>query len=137
MRFSKYVIVFLVVVLICIIPCFEVLANNATNNQASGSNDTVNDILSMLGGGGIGVVGSKFMHAKTQVTGNKNPTINGLTDQVANLIQNDALKEVKDDLYKQLAVLKKQQKILHSKLNNIEFFLGKKYQEFDRKDTLH
>ncbi|EHJ12873.1 hypothetical protein CWATWH0003_2435 [Crocosphaera watsonii WH 0003] len=93
--------------------------------------------MTMLGGGGIGVAGNEMIKRKTSTSSEDVTPSNTSTELSTNPLYKTYIDQLKTELFKKLAVIEKRQKALHSKLNNIEFFLGKKYQEFDRKDTLH
>ncbi|WP_048315371.1 hypothetical protein [Crocosphaera watsonii] len=137
MRFLKVIVVFLLFIIIVGVPWLDVLANNAPKQGSQNVSDTINNFLTMLGGGGIGMAGNQVIKRKTSLPSEHATSSNTSTDLMRNPLYKAYIDQLKTDLFKKLAIVEKRQKALHSKINNIEFFLGKKYQEFDRKDTLH
>ncbi|MDJ0600432.1 MAG: hypothetical protein QNJ37_16525 [Crocosphaera sp.] len=91
----------------------------------------------MLGGGGIGVAGSSFLNKKQPPSNNQwdDSQISGFNLNSATS-QTD-LKELERRWLKDSEVIRNHQKKLQSKLNAIEFFLGKKFEYFNRRDTYH
>ena len=83
------------------------------------------------------MAGNQVIKRKTSLPSEHATSSNTSTDLMRNPLYKAYIDQLKTDLFKKLAIVEKRQKALHSKINNIEFFLGKKYQEFDRKDTLH
>ncbi|CCQ68475.1 MAG: hypothetical protein MK111_08720 [Crocosphaera sp.] len=137
MRFLKVIVCFSLFVIIIAVPWLDVLANNAPNQGSQNVSDTIENVMTMLGGGGIGVAGNEMIKRKTSTSSEDVTPSNTSTELSTNPLYKTYIDQLKTELFKKLAVIEKRQKALHSKLNNIEFFLGKKYQEFDRKDTLH
>ena len=137
MRFLKVIVCFSLFVIIIAVPWLDVLANNAPNQGSQNVSDTIENVMTMLGGGGIGVAGNEMIKRKTSTSSEDVTPSNTSTELSTNPLYKTYIDQLKTELFKKLAVIEKRQKVLHSKLNNIEFFLGKKYQEFDRKDTLH
>ena len=133
----RCVVVFLIFVLIVSLPIVAVLASNGSQPSSSSLSETVNDVLTMLGGGGIGVAGNELIKKKGSTPSNESSQHTKSVSPVENPLYKDYANQLKTDLLHELAVTKKRQKALNSKINNIEFFLGKKYEDFDRKDTLH
>ena len=137
MRFLKVIVCFSLFVIIIAVPWLDVLANNAPNQGSQNVSDTIENVMTMLGGGGIGVAGNEMIKRKTSTSSEDVTPSNTSTELSTNPLYKTYIDQLKTELFKKLAVIEKRQKALHSNLNNIEFFLGKKYQEFDRKDTLH
>ena len=137
MRFLKVIVCFSLFVIIIAVPWLDVLANNAPNQGSQNVSDTIENVMTMLGGGGIGVAGNEMIKRKTSTSSEDVTPSNTSTELSTNPLYKTYIDQLKTELFKKLAVIEKRQKALHSKLNNIEFFLGKKCQEFDRKDTLH
>ncbi len=136
-KLLKCIVVFLLFVLIVAVPLIEVLANNNPPSQDSNLNETVNNVLTMLGGGGIGVAGNELVKKRNQTPSNEQMGDSSTINQSENPLYRDYIEQIKTDVMKKLAVVKKRQDSLNSKINAIEFFLGQKYDDFKRKDTLH
>lgn len=136
-KLLKCIAVFFIFVLIVVVPWFEVLANNNPPNQSSNLNETVNNFLTMLGGGGIGVAGNELVKKRNQTPSNEQISNPSVISQSENPLYKDYIGQIKTDVMKKLAVVKKRQDNLNSKINSIEFFLGQKHDDFKRKDTLH
>ena len=131
----KCVAVFLAFLVIVLLPLYSLSANPVPSNSPSGSSEAIQNLLSMLGGGGIGVAGSNLIQRKQQQSGNQwePPEPSGFHINTSTLQQR--INEVERRSLKNDETLKDHQKKLASKINAMEFFLGKKFEDFKRKDT--
>ena len=134
-RFLKWVMVFLSFFLIVLVPLKGLSANGVTGSSSNNLSSTVDNLLSMLGGGGLGMAGSNLLNKSS-------PPVNSSLDQGDTSgfsLTNSAIEQkVRDEERKRLKqeqIIIAHQKKLASKLNAIEFFLGKKFEDFNRKDT--
>lgn len=133
-QFLKCLIVVLCFLVIVTIP-FVSLANNPPDNSTSNMEQTVENVLSMLGGGGIGVAGSNFIQKARQQSQQQEdlPASSGFHINALSLQQK--INQVERRFLKNEENLRSHQKKMQSKINAIEFFLGKKFEDFTRKDT--
>ncbi len=133
----KGVIVFLVFLLIVCVPWLKLWAAPDSSGQAFKANEAINGFLQMLGGGGIGVAGSSFLNKKQPLSNNQwdDSQISGFNLNSATS-QTD-VKELEKRWLQDSQIIRNHQKKLQSKLNAIEFFLGKKFEDFNHKDTYH
>ena len=68
MRFLKVIVCFSLFVIIIAVPWLDVLANNAPNQGSQNVSDTIENVMTMLGGGGIGVAGNEMIKRKTSTS---------------------------------------------------------------------
>lgn len=136
-QFLKCVVVFLLFVLVVSLPFVGVFASQGQTAPNSNLSETVNNFLTMLGGGGIGVAGSNFIKGKQSPPDNSMPSFVPTDSPVSGFSPSSDVKELERRWLKDSQVIRSHQKKLSSKITSIEFFLGKKYEDFNRKDTMH
>ena len=84
MRFLKVIVVFLLFIIIVGVPWLDVLANNAPKQGSQNVSDTINNFLTMLGGGGIGMAGNQVIKRKTSLPSEHATSSNTSTDLMRN-----------------------------------------------------
>lgn len=135
LKVLKCVAVFLAFLIVVLVPLYGLSANPAPPNSQNGASEAMQNFLSMLGGGGIGVAGSNFIQKKQQQSVNQweQPDPSGFHQNTATLRQK--IDEVERRSLENVKALRNNQKKLTSKMNALEFFLGQKFEDFKRKDT--
>ncbi len=137
MKLLRCVVVFLIFCLIVLVPWLPLLATTNANGVKLDVNNALSDILQMFGGGGIGVAGSSWLqHSKNGIQSQSdNPEPSGFN--FPSTTSSHEMKQLERRWLQDSKTIRDHQKKLQSKLNAIEFFLGKKFEDFNRKDTYH
>lgn len=109
------------------------------NNQGTPSipPDLFNSLLVMAGGGGIGSLGASLMSRHQQHQQQINQPLDSSGFNVTVYTLDEKIKELERRQLRELEVVRTALKEVKSKINAIEFFIGQKYPDFKRKDTLH
>ncbi|MDJ0661569.1 MAG: hypothetical protein QNJ42_19090 [Crocosphaera sp.] len=133
----KIVVVFLLFVLIVCVPWLKVWAASDGSSQAFNVNEAIGDILQMMGGGGIGVAGSAYLNKQQRPPSPQWDNSDNSGFNLNSTAVQSEVKELERRWLKDSQIIRNHQKKLQSKINAIEFFLGKKFDDFNRKDTMH
>lgn len=133
----KCIVTLLILILIVCVPWLKLWAAADNHGQVLNANNAVSDLLQMLGGGGLGAWGNEVVRNKHKNQTNQwdasEPSGFGLNSTGLNT----NTQELERRWLKDSEVIRTHQKKLQSKINTIEFFLGKKFEDFNRKDTYH
>lgn len=137
MRFLKCIIVFLTFVLIVGFPWFKLLAASDSSEPTLDFSETVNNLLTMVGGGGVGVLGSSALNRKMRELPPQQDnsessgsliTLPGLHQQVIQQ-QREYLREI--------GAIREEMKKVKNRINTFNDFLDRKYDDYRSKDTLY
>lgn len=137
MRFLKCIIVFLIFVLIVAIPWFKLLAASDPSEPTFGFNETVNNLLTMAGGGGMGVLGSKALiyREKGSFPQQDNAESSGFLITLPGLHQ-QVIQQQREHL-REIKAIREELKKIKNRINNFNDFLDRKYEDYKSKDTLY
>ena len=137
MRFLKCVIVFLIFVLIVGFPWFKLLAASDSSQSPPQLNETINNILTMVGGGGVGVLGSSALNRKFRQSNESqdNPESSGFLITLPGLHQQ--VIENRREYLREIGIIREEMKKIKHRINTLNDFLDRKYDDYKPKDTLY